>query len=141
MSLMVTKHFTAAEFDQRKWSGGPSVPYPAAWIPDRLKPLCESLEVIRAHFGKPIHVNSGFRSEVFNRAIGGARASQHVQGRACDIHIAGVSAAAIHEAVLGLSKAGKLPLIRGLGKYSTFVHLDTRQSPRLVRWTGSRDTN
>ena len=40
---------------------------------------------LRDHFGKPIGVTSGYRSEVLNRRIGGATASQHSKGQALDL--------------------------------------------------------
>lgn len=43
------------------------------------------LDPIREKWGKPIRVNSGFRSEAVNSAIGGARNSQHKTGEAADI--------------------------------------------------------
>lgn len=39
---------------------------------------------IREHYGKPIRVGSFFRSEALNKAIGGAKNSQHAQGEAID---------------------------------------------------------
>lgn len=54
--------------------------------------LCRNiLEPIRAHFGRPVHVNSGFRSERVNAAVGSKPSSQHRRGEAADIEIAGVS--------------------------------------------------
>jgi hypothetical protein len=56
-----------------------------------LRQLCRSvLEPIRAHFGKPVRVSSGYRSLQLNRAIGGSKTSQHCYGQAADISIAGV---------------------------------------------------
>ena len=44
-----------------------------------LRLLAESvLEPLRQAFGKPIVVNSGFRCEALNKAVGGARSSQHM---------------------------------------------------------------
>jgi hypothetical protein len=53
--------------------------------------LCVNvLEKIRAHFAKPIIINSGYRCAKLNKAIGGASKSQHLTGEAADIEIAGV---------------------------------------------------
>ena len=53
---------------------------------DNLKRLINDLlDPIREKWGKPIRVNSGFRSERVNEAIGGARNSQHKTGEAADI--------------------------------------------------------
>ena len=40
---------------------------------------------IRNHFGAPIFVSSGYRSEALNKAIGGAKTSQHCKGEALDL--------------------------------------------------------
>lgn len=53
---------------------------------DNLKRLCETvLEEIRAIWGCPIHVNSGFRCQQVNTAVRGKANSQHLQGLAADI--------------------------------------------------------
>lgn len=43
------------------------------------------LDPLRFKFGKPIYVNSGFRCSTLNELIGGARNSQHMDGKAADI--------------------------------------------------------
>jgi hypothetical protein len=42
-------------------------------------------EPLREYVGGPIKINSMFRSEALNRAIGGSSRSQHCQGRAIDL--------------------------------------------------------
>ena len=49
------------------------------------------LEKIRVHFGEPVIVNSGYRTEAKNKAVGGAAYSQHKYGMAAEIQIAGVT--------------------------------------------------
>jgi hypothetical protein len=54
--------------------------------------LCHNvLEPVRAHFGRPVIINSGFRATAVNRAVGGSGTSQHVRGEAADIEIPGVA--------------------------------------------------
>lgn len=43
------------------------------------------LDPLRELYGKPIHINSGYRSPLVNKKIGGAATSQHVRGQAVDI--------------------------------------------------------
>lgn len=43
------------------------------------------LDPLRFKFGEPIYVNSGFRCATLNELIGGARNSQHMDGKAADI--------------------------------------------------------
>jgi hypothetical protein len=57
-----------------------------------LKELAESVfQPIREHFGVPLAVSSGYRSEALNQRIGGSKSSQHMQGKAVDLdaHIFG----------------------------------------------------
>lgn len=42
-------------------------------------------EPARAHFGVPIAITSGYRSEVLNAAIGGSPTSAHCRGEALDL--------------------------------------------------------
>ena len=50
------------------------------------KELAENIfQPIREHFGKPIFISSGYRSQALNEAIGGSKTSQHSKGEAIDI--------------------------------------------------------
>ena len=135
--MRITKHFDSSEFDQRAWSGGEREEYPTKWFKGRLAQLCESLEVIRSELGgASIHILSGYRSEKFNAHIKGALHSQHVEGRAADIRVANLPASLVHRSILQMCLDGRIPLIRGLGEYPTFVHVDVRPAVNLVRWSG-----
>jgi putative chitinase len=48
------------------------------------------LEPVRAHFGKPVQVNSSYRAPLVNKAVGGSKTSQHVNGEAIDFEVPGV---------------------------------------------------
>ena len=45
------------------------------------------LDPLREAYGNPIIVNSGYRCPELNRAVGGARNSQHTKGEAVDITV------------------------------------------------------
>ena len=49
------------------------------------------LERVRSAFGKPVIINSGYRSPALCEAIGSKSTSQHCDGEAADIEIYGVS--------------------------------------------------
>lgn len=49
------------------------------------------LQPIRDHYKMPVKVNSGYRSEALNKAIGGSKTSDHVLGFAADIEVSGVA--------------------------------------------------
>ena len=91
--------------------------------------LVEVLEKVRAHFGKPVTINSGYRTEAKNKAVGGAAYSQHKYGLAADIHIDGVTPKQIASYVETL-----LPNTGGIGIYKTFTHIDVRKVKS--RWNG-----
>lgn len=130
--MKITNNFNSVEF---KCKDG--TPYPEKWVSSRLKPLCEQLEIIRGHFQAPITITSGYRTFEHNKKIGGAKASQHVNGRAADFTVQGYNAIDVHEKVLKLYGDGLLK-IKGLGLYPGWLHIDLRPGNHLVRWTGSR---
>jgi uncharacterized protein YcbK (DUF882 family) len=134
----MSKYFKPEEFKQHARHGLPEVGYPKEWRETKLAKLCALLDIIREAAGSPVTISSGYRSPEYNRKIGGARNSQHVQGSAADIQCKGMTAAKLHALVLRLYQEGKLPGLGGLGQYPTFVHLDIRQGKRLARWSGSR---
>lgn len=43
------------------------------------------LDPLREAWGKPLYINSGYRSPALNKAVGGVATSQHVTGQAVDI--------------------------------------------------------
>lgn len=45
------------------------------------------LQCIREHFGKPLHITSGYRTAAHNAAVGGSKSSQHLLGRAADFWV------------------------------------------------------
>lgn len=91
--------------------------------------LVHILQCIRDHFGKPVTVNSAYRTEAYNAKVGGAKASQHLRGTAADIAIKGVAPSAVAAYAETL-----LPNTGGIGRYETFTHVDVREGK--ARWTG-----
>lgn len=57
--------------------------------------LVKILDEIREYFGKPCIITSGCRCTTYNKKVGGIANSKHVQGKACDIWISGVSKTAL----------------------------------------------
>ena len=96
------------------------------------------LQCIREHFGKPVHITSGYRTAVHNAAVGGSKSSQHLLGRAADFYVEGVdvaTVAAYAETLLpGRGGIGRYPKDAKHPKRSTgWVHIDTRANKS--RWT------
>ena len=107
----------------------------AVLIDDELVVL---LQCIREHFGKPVHITSGYRTAPHNAAVGGSKSSQHLLGRAADFWVEGVEVASVAAYAETL-----LPGRGGVGRYpkdtahparcTGWVHLDTRASKS--RWS------
>lgn len=55
------------------------------------------LEPIRAKFGGPVMITSGYRSEEYNKMIGGSPTSQHIYAEAVDFIIPNVSMKKVFE--------------------------------------------
>jgi uncharacterized protein YcbK (DUF882 family) len=100
-----------------------------------IQELADNLQVLRDHLGKPVRVISGYRHPEYNKKIGGAKRSQHMLARAADIKVTGLSPSEVHSTILKLIKSGQMKQ-GGLGKYSTFVHYDTRGT--AARWSGGK---
>ena len=58
---------------------------PSFEVVDNLNKLADYLDVIREKLGKPILINSGYRSPMLNKAVGGVANSQHLKGLAADV--------------------------------------------------------
>ena len=57
----------------------------------RLRLVAECLQIIRDHYDTPVIVNSGFRGEALNTAVGGSKTSQHRRAEAVDFYVVGVA--------------------------------------------------
>ena len=97
--------------------------------------LVEYVQRIRDHFGTPVTITSPYRCEVHNRRVGGATKSYHMQGKAADIVVQGVSSREV-------AKYAESIGILGIGLYETsadgyFTHIDTRTTKSF--WYGQNE--
>jgi hypothetical protein len=122
---ILSPHFKAQEFYTHD---GSACPITARGAMVRL--CVRYLEPLRAKFG-PCLVLSGYRHELYNRQIGGARHSQHIyeqsfESVAADVRFArGKPADWAREASRLRARAGGKG---GIGRYdrSNFIHIDNR---------------
>lgn len=85
--------------------------------------LVSLLDILRNEVGKPVIINSGYRTPTRNKEVDGAKYSYHMRGMAADIRINGMSAKEIAD------KLNKIiPNECGIIVYKSWVHIDTRTS-------------
>lgn len=83
--------------------------------------LVAILDILRNQVGKPVYINSGYRTPTRNKEVGGAKYSYHMRGMAADIRISGMTAKEIANKLNAI-----IPDECGIIVYSTWVHIDTR---------------
>ena len=119
-SRQITEHFRVYEF---ACTDGSDVVFVS-------QALADILENIRVHFGAAVTITSGYRTVSYNKTLNGSsKKSQHCNGLAADIRVAGVSpdrVADYAEQLLGDHG--------GVGRYKTFTHVDVRANKS--RWKG-----
>lgn len=91
--------------------------------------LLQVITDVREHFGRPVIINSGHRCAKHNSAVGGAKNSVHLTGKAADIRVAEFA-----PRVVASYLEEKYPSLYGIGRYGTFTHIDVRDVK--ARWRG-----
>lgn len=123
--MKLTNNFSKIEFESRDGSKMPK------WVEINIKELAENLQILRDYIGRPIHINSAYRSPAHNARIGGVKNSYHTKGKAADITVKGYTPRKLASVILKLIREGKLE-DGGLGLYPGFVHWDIRG--KKARW-------
>ena len=114
-------HFKVSEF---QCHDGTEVP---AKFYANLGQLMALLEKIRTACGnRAVIINSGYRTDAYNKKVGGAPLSQHLLAKAADIRVEGMTAAQVYDIANRLNPDG------GVGKYASFTHVDVRHG--RARW-------
>jgi hypothetical protein len=92
--IRLSEHFTLEELIASQTAARRRIDNtPSAAIVEALRETAQAMEAVRSLLGdRPITISSGYRSAALNRAIGGARNSAHVRGRAVDFNCFGFGA-------------------------------------------------
>ena len=125
------KEFTNYFARERKGAKN-SLPPRSMWW--NIVPALRIVDNLRDSFGRPCRILSSYRSPSYNKAVGGASSSQHLEFTALDITFDGVNPQRVYEKLLVWRKEGKFTGGLGLYPSSGFVHIDTRG--RNATWKG-----
>jgi putative chitinase len=122
--MNLSEHFTFEELtitDHREFDNTPNVEET-----ENLTRLAEFLEQVKTVLGgKPIMVNSAFRSEAVNNAVGSRNTSQHRIGCAADIRVPGMTPDEVVKAVI-TSGIGYDQIIR---EFDRWTHISIPNNP------------
>ncbi len=104
--------------------------------------LAALLEQVRSLLGKPIMINSGFRSKPVNDSVGSKDTSQHRIGCAADIRVPGLTPKQVVQACID----GGIPFDQIIEEFGSWTHIsvpntkDTapRKQALIIDKTGTR---
>jgi hypothetical protein len=120
----LTEHFTLEELtitDHREFDNTPNETERANLV--RLAGLLELVKV--ALGGKPIMVNSAFRSKKVNDAVGSKDSSQHRIGCAADVRVPGMNPDQVVKAIM----AADLPYDQLIREFDRWTHISIPNNP------------
>lgn len=121
----LSEHFTLAELtftDHRTLDNKPNAQELA-----NLKRLAEFLEIVKTTLnGKPVMINSAFRSKAVNDAVGSKDTSQHRLGLAADFRVPGMTPDAVVRALL----KARIRFDQLIREYDAWTHVSISDNPR-----------
>ena len=121
----MTPHFTLAELtatSHRQFDNTPNETELA-----NLQKLAEFLEQVKTLLdGKPIMINSAFRSKQVNDSVGSKDTSQHRLGYAADIRVPGMTPDQVVRAII----ESDLPFDQVIREFDAWTHVSISPSPR-----------
>jgi uncharacterized protein YcbK (DUF882 family) len=122
----LTEHFSLAELTHTNHRTLDNTPNEQEIA--NLQRLAEFLEQVKSALGgKPIMVNSAFRSKTVNDAVGSKDTSQHRVGAACDFRVPGMTPDAVVRAVLAV----QLPFDQIIREFDAWTHISVPNTPAL----------
>ena len=121
----MTEHFTLAELTATSHRQFDNTPNEAETA--NLQKLAEFLERVKAALdGKPIMINSAFRSKQVNDSVGSKDTSQHRTGCAADFKVPGMTPDAVVRAII----AAGLPYDQIIREFDAWTHISISDTPR-----------
>ena len=93
---------------------------------ENLKRLAALLQQVRAAVGgRPVMINSGFRSKQVNDAVGSKDSSQHRIGCAADLRVPGMTPRQVIEACI----AAQVPFDQVILEFDSWTHISVPNEP------------
>ena len=104
--------------------------------------LAEFLEQVRTLLGKPIFINSAFRSKLVNDAVGSKDTSQHRIGCAADLRVVGMTPDEVVKAIIA-SDLNFDQIIREFDRWTHIsipnsIHNQPRKQALIIDRSGTR---
>lgn len=125
--MKLTPHFTLEELtvtNHRQFDNTPNADEMA-----NLTRLAQFLELVKAKLdGKPIMVNSAFRSKAVNDSVGSKDTSQHRLGCAADIRVPGMTPDQVVRAILSHG----LYYDQIIREFDSWTHISIPNTPALL---------
>jgi hypothetical protein len=123
--MNLTEHFTLEELTATSHRQFDNTPNDAEMA--NLVKLAEFLEQVKAALdGKPVMINSAFRSKQVNDSVGSKDTSQHRTGCAADFKVPGMTPDTVVRAII----AAGLPYDQIIREFDAWTHISISNKPR-----------
>ena len=123
--MRLTNNFWLSEFN---CNDGTSIP---EYLIPKVLYLAKELQKIRDEIMAPLYINSAYRTETYNKKVGGSTKSQHKLAKAADLVCPELNPEQLYTLIDNLMIGGFIKN-GGLGRYNTFTHYDIRDCE--ARW-------
>lgn len=139
--MLLSPHFTLEELacTDRKAFKDINI-QEALKIPGKMYMLAGFAERIREIIGRPVIINSGFRCQALNAAVGGVMSSQHVLAEALDIRVNGKTAEELFRIVVASDLKYDQLIWEKPGKNAAWLHISIGSKKEKLKYDGKKYT-
>lgn len=124
--MQLSEHFSLAELTVSEIAARKGLDnLPTEIALQNLSRLAEKLEEVRKVLGKPIMINSAYRSHEVNSAVGGVKTSQHCVGCAADIRVPSMTPDEVVKAIV----ASRIQYDQLIREFDSWTHISIPNEP------------